>query len=298
MPGTAPRGRLETRPQTPLKRTHHVSRSPRHPLRQGTLPADGRSRRAHHPAAGPALRAHRRTGQPVDVGPRRTAGRPDRLRGPGRGQPKASFTESEVTRGQVAEWAARDGVAHAEPLGISQSRFQALGPAARRPGRPAWRSSAPRPGAPAWRPAPWPRERSLIGAGLAEELELQRRQPRHGGRHRTDGLRPSSRTSGTPTPASSGPRSADWRKLAHITDADAAATVMAVTSDGGHTGRTATPPTPPPGRVSTTRRRVLPGPGLLQERERLAAADAGVPLRHLGPGDRGLPDGLDGPAHP
>ena len=41
--------------------------------------------------------------------------------------PKASFTESEVTRAQQAQWAARDGVERADALGISQSRFQALG---------------------------------------------------------------------------------------------------------------------------------------------------------------------------
>ena len=42
---------------------------------------------------------------------------------------KASFTESEVTRGQWAEWSSREGVAHADLLGISQTRFQAVGPA-------------------------------------------------------------------------------------------------------------------------------------------------------------------------
>src|SRR5512133_2903430 len=39
--------------------------------------------------------------------------------------PKASFTESEVTRAQQAQWTARDGVARADALGISPSRFQA-----------------------------------------------------------------------------------------------------------------------------------------------------------------------------
>jgi putative ABC transport system permease protein len=42
---------------------------------------------------------------------------------------KASFTESEVTREQLAAWSARDGVAGVEALGISQVRAQAVGSA-------------------------------------------------------------------------------------------------------------------------------------------------------------------------
>ncbi|WP_372699042.1 ABC transporter permease [Arthrobacter sp. JSM 101049] len=43
----------------------------------------------------------------------------------GNGDPKASFTESSITAGQVRSWAQRDGVARAEALGISQTRLQA-----------------------------------------------------------------------------------------------------------------------------------------------------------------------------
>ncbi|WP_082506684.1 ABC transporter permease [Arthrobacter sp. Leaf337] len=42
---------------------------------------------------------------------------------------KASFTESEVTREQLAAWSAQDGVAGVEALGISQVRAQAVGTA-------------------------------------------------------------------------------------------------------------------------------------------------------------------------
>lgn len=44
---------------------------------------------------------------------------------PGSNEPTASFTESEVTAAQVNAWQRVPGVARAEPLGISQTRFQA-----------------------------------------------------------------------------------------------------------------------------------------------------------------------------
>ncbi len=43
---------------------------------------------------------------------------------PGASEPKASFTESEVTAAQVDTWKGVDGVKNAEPLGISQTRLQ------------------------------------------------------------------------------------------------------------------------------------------------------------------------------
>ncbi|MBP1134084.1 putative ABC transport system permease protein [Arthrobacter sp. PvP023] len=42
---------------------------------------------------------------------------------------KASFTESEVSRDQLAAWSGRDGVSGVAALGISQARAQAVGPA-------------------------------------------------------------------------------------------------------------------------------------------------------------------------
>jgi putative ABC transport system permease protein len=44
---------------------------------------------------------------------------------PGSNEPTASFTESEVTAAHVDAWQRVPGVARAEPLGISQTRFQA-----------------------------------------------------------------------------------------------------------------------------------------------------------------------------
>lgn len=43
---------------------------------------------------------------------------------PGTGTPKASYTESSVTAGQVDRWKDQPGVAAAEPLGIAQARLQ------------------------------------------------------------------------------------------------------------------------------------------------------------------------------
>ena len=45
---------------------------------------------------------------------------------PGTNEPKASFTESEITAAQLEAWKDRDGVETAEALGISQTRFQAV----------------------------------------------------------------------------------------------------------------------------------------------------------------------------
>lgn len=45
---------------------------------------------------------------------------------PGTNEPKASFTESEITAAQVDSWKNRAGVQDAEALGISQTRFQAV----------------------------------------------------------------------------------------------------------------------------------------------------------------------------
>lgn len=45
---------------------------------------------------------------------------------PAGAEPKASYTESEVSAGQLAAWRNQPGVASAEALGISQTRFQSL----------------------------------------------------------------------------------------------------------------------------------------------------------------------------
>jgi putative ABC transport system permease protein len=144
--------------------------------------------------------------------------------------PKASFTESEVTRAQQAQWTARDGVARADALGISQSRFQALGAG----GMPARTASVAvfgaEPGTPL-APAPLTEGTIAVGAGLAKDLELS-----IGSRASVGGTElvvaavvPEQWYSHTGVVWTT---LADWQKLAHIQAADAA-TVLAVTFDAG-----------------------------------------------------------------
>ncbi|MGO4191048.1 ABC transporter permease [Arthrobacter sp. YAF17] len=154
---------------------------------------------------------------------------------------KASFTESEVTRGQLSEWAARDGVAHAELLGISQSRFQAVGP----DGTPSGTASVAvfgtdrtdatdGSGAAGLAPRPVAEGTVVIGASLAEDLGLHTgSRATVGGTELTvSGVVPDQWHSHTGVVWTT---LGDWRTLAHISGNDAAATVIAVTSDGGHT---------------------------------------------------------------
>ena len=145
---------------------------------------------------------------------------------------KASFTESEVTRGQRSEWASRDGVAHAELLGISQSRFQAIGPA----GTPSGTASVAVFGTEGTNLAPSPVAEGtvVIGSSLAEELELRAGSPATvGGTELTvAAVVPDQWYSHTGVVWTT---LGDWRKLAHITGTEAAATVIAVTSNNTQT---------------------------------------------------------------
>ncbi|WCI07851.1 ABC transporter permease [Arthrobacter sp. OVS8] len=142
---------------------------------------------------------------------------------------KASFTESEVTRTQLADWAAREGVANAGLLGISQSRFQALGPA----GAPSGTASVAVFGTEGSGLAPGPVAEGtvVVGTSLAKELELQAgSRATVGGTDLTvSAVVPDQWYSHTGVVWTT---LGDWRKLAHITGQDAAATVIAVTSDG------------------------------------------------------------------
>ncbi|WP_144672346.1 ABC transporter permease [Arthrobacter sp. U41] len=143
---------------------------------------------------------------------------------------KASFTESEVTRAQLADWAAREGVATAGLLGISQSRFQALGPA----GSPSGTASVSVFGTEGSGLAPGPVTEGtvVVGASLAKDLALQAgSRATVGGTELTvSAVVPDQWYSHTGVVWTT---LGDWRKLAHITGKDAAATVIAVTSDDG-----------------------------------------------------------------
>lgn len=143
---------------------------------------------------------------------------------------KASFTESEVTRRQWSEWDSREGVANAELLGISQSRFQAIGPA----GAPSGTASVAVFGTEGSGLAPVPVAEGtvVIGSGLAEELQLRTGSPATvGGTELTvSAVVPDQWYSHTGVVWTT---LGDWRTLAHIAGTDAAATVIAVTADDG-----------------------------------------------------------------
>ena len=149
----------------------------------------------------------------------------------------ASFTESEVTRGQAAGWAARDGVARAELLGISQGRLQSLGAG----GVPAgtanvavFGTEGTGSGTAGIAPAPLTEGTVAVGASLARDLDLSvGSQTAVGGSELTvSAIVPDQWYSHTGVIWTT---LGDWRKLAHITGSDAAATVIAVSFDAGAT---------------------------------------------------------------
>ncbi|GAA2135542.1 ABC transporter permease [Arthrobacter humicola] len=145
--------------------------------------------------------------------------------------PKASFTESEVTRAQQAEWAARDGVARADAVGISQSRFQALGAG----GVPARTASVAvfgtEPGS-GLAPAELTEGSVAVGAVLAQELDLSvgSRASVGGTELVVTAVVPEQWYSHTGVVWTT---LADWQNLAHVPDRGAA-TVLAVTFGPGN----------------------------------------------------------------
>jgi len=143
--------------------------------------------------------------------------------------PTASYTESSVTAAQLARWKNHDGVTSAEPLGISQTRLQAVAPG----GDPAGSANVAVFGVTGdgtLAPAPVAEGTAVIGAGLAKDLDL------------APGRRIS--VGGTSLAV------AAWRTLSHLTDPAAVATVLAV---GTSTGTDLGAADAAAGTVSTTR---------------------------------------------
>lgn len=151
---------------------------------------------------------------------------------PSGSEPKASFTESEVTAAQVTEWSGRSGVTGAQAVGINQTRFQALGSG----GAPAATSNVAvfgvgdGLGEHTLAPAPVSSGSVVIGESLAKDLELN-----IGGRAAVGGKEltvsdvvPDQWYSHTGVVWTS---LQDWRQLAHITSQEAVGTVIAVTFD-------------------------------------------------------------------
>ncbi|AXJ09311.1 ABC transporter permease [Arthrobacter sp. PM3] len=168
---------------------------------------------------------------------------------PAGSEPKASFTESEVTRAQQAQWTARDGVARAEALGISQGRFQALGAG----GLPARTASVAVFGADpgtGLAPARLSEGGVAVGTGLAQELDLSlgSRASVGGTELVVTAIVPDQWYSHTGVVWTT---LADWQKLAHVRDAGAA-TVLAVTFEPGSAGADVAAANAAAGTVSTT----------------------------------------------
>ncbi|KUM38057.1 ABC transporter permease [Arthrobacter sp. EPSL27] len=165
---------------------------------------------------------------------------------------KASFTESEVSRGQLTEWAAREGVARAGLLGISQGRFQAMGAG----GAPSGTASvavfgSEGGGAGMLSPVPVAEGTVVVGSTLARELDLQPGSSAAvGGTDLTvSAVVPDQWYAHTGVVWTT---LGDWRKLAHLPGGDAAATVIAVTAEEG-AGPDAAAADSAAGTTSTTR---------------------------------------------
>lgn len=149
-------------------------------------------------------------------------------------EPKASFTESQVTAEQVDVWGSRPGVASAEPIGITQTRFQGSAAGSETStgttnvavfGIPEGSSLAPLPVA---------EGEVVIGESVAEDLALQAGDTVSmagidlvvGGIAADNWY---SHTSVAYTDLDS------WAGLAHLGDATQAGTVIAVTNRDGAT---------------------------------------------------------------
>lgn len=162
--------------------------------------------------------------------------------------PTASYTESSVTAAQLARWKNHDGVTSAEPLGISQTRLQAVAPG----GDPAGSANVAVFGVTGdgtLAPAPVAEGTAVVGAGLAKDLDLVpgRRVSVGGSSLAVAAVVPDQWYSHTAVVWTS---LADWRTLSHLTDPAAVATVLAV---GTSTGTDLGTADAAAGTVSTTR---------------------------------------------
>ncbi|WP_285247779.1 ABC transporter permease [Pseudarthrobacter sp. efr-133-R2A-89] len=146
---------------------------------------------------------------------------------PGTGTPKASYTESSVTAGQVARWKNQPGVQSAEPLGITQTRAQAAGGA----GTANVAVFGVSPGSPL-APVEVSAGTAVLGASTAEALSAGQ-----GDKISVGGVElgvaavvPDQWYAHTSVVWTALPA---WAKVAHVSDGDQLATVIAVTSAPG-----------------------------------------------------------------
>lgn len=141
---------------------------------------------------------------------------------PSGNEPKASYTESQITAEQVNAWAQADGVSHAEPLGITQTRLQSGGTAnvavfaADSDGELA--------------PADLERGDAVISAQVAEDLDIAVGDTAviSGTELTVAGIMEDQWYSHTPVVWTT---LADWQDLAHLSDPDVVGTVIAANYD-------------------------------------------------------------------
>ncbi|AIY02332.1 hypothetical protein ART_2733 [Arthrobacter sp. PAMC 25486] len=157
---------------------------------------------------------------------------------PANNEPKVSFTESQVTAEQAESWAGVPGVASAVPMGVSQSRFQGAGDsqgitnvAVFGVGNPAEGGSAADAGI---APSAISDTTVVIGEGVAKELSLATGDAVTiaGTELKVGGIVPDQWYSHSSVVWTTLPT---WTKIAHLSDPDQLATLLAVTYEKGAT---------------------------------------------------------------
>lgn len=155
---------------------------------------------------------------------------------PADNDPKVSYTESQVTQAQATTWADADGVKSVVPLGISQSRFQGAGDskgianvAVFGVGNPAKGDAQAGAGI---APSSISDSTVVIGAGVADELSLAKGDAVTiaGTELSVSAIVPDQWYSHSSVVWTTLPT---WRKMAHLSDPEQEATVLAVSYDKG-----------------------------------------------------------------
>ncbi|MET0977621.1 MAG: FtsX-like permease family protein [Paeniglutamicibacter terrestris] len=149
-------------------------------------------------------------------------------------EPKASFTESQVTAEQVATWETREGVASAQAIGITQTRFQGSAAGSETSSGTTNVAVFGLEQDSALAPLPITKGEVVIGESVAEDLSLKTGDmiSMAGVDLRIGGVTADnwySHTSVAYTDLDT------WTKLAHLGDQNQAGTVIAVTNQDGAT---------------------------------------------------------------
>lgn len=157
---------------------------------------------------------------------------------PAKNDPKVSFTESQVTAGQAAEWAKQPGVESVVPLGISQSRFQGAGDSLGITNVAVFGVGTPAGGGTAADAGIAPSDISdttvVIGESVAKDLSLSTGDAVTiaGTELTVSGIVPDQWYSHSSVVWTTLPT---WTKVAHLSDPEQIATVLAVTTQPGAT---------------------------------------------------------------